>query len=631
MGPDRRPDYLRLTKFFGKLFLINFAIGVVTGIVQEFQFGMNWSDYSRFVGDVFGAPLAIEGLLAFFLESTFLGLWIFGWDRLAPTAARACIWIVHVGTLLSAYFILAANSWMQHPVGYAFNPDDRSGRARPTSWAVLTNSTQLVTFPHTVLAAYLTGGAFVARGRAVAARPPLDRRRRPADVRHGNPDRRLGDGGGRDRRRRHRRRPGQDHDRPAADEDGGGRGALRHRAARVVLHLHDRIPGRLRGEVRDQDPRPAVVPGHGQASTARSRASTSSATQYEETYGQDPGATYYTAGDYVPIIPVTYWAFRLMIGLGMLAALVAAPCCSGDARGRRAARAGVGLGGHRPAAAAGRRELVRLDLHRDGPAAMGRLRPDDDRARGLARRQRRPRRWISLSSLTLLYAVLMVVEIGLMLRCDPRRRRSVRGTTRPDADSRRRPTPRLRVLRGTAMELTTVWFCLIAVLWVGYFILEGFDFGVGMLLPVLARDETERRVLINTIGPVWDGNEVWVLVAGGATFAAFPEWYATLFSGFYLPLLLILVALIVRGVAFEYRAQASTTRPGAPLGPAIFVGSFVPAAAVGRGLRQHRPRCRHRRRQGVRRQRLRPAQPLRTARRLTTLGCSSPTVRCSSR
>src|SRR5690349_20623694 len=105
------------------------------------------------------------------------------------------------------------------------------------------------------------------------------------------------------------------------------------------------------------------------------------------------------------------------------------------------------------------------------------------------------------------------------------------------------------------MELTTVWFILIAVLWVGYFTLEGFDFGVGMLLPWLARDDRERRVMINTIGPVWDGNEVWLLTAGGATFAAFPEWYATLFSGFYLPLLLILGALIVRVVAFEWRGQ----------------------------------------------------------------------------
>ena len=127
------------------------------------------------------------------------------------------------------------------------------------------------------------------------------------------------------------------------------------------------------------------------------------------------------------------------------------------------------------------------------------------------------------------------------------------------------------------MELTTVWFILIAVLWIGYFSLEGFDFGVGMLLPFLAKDDTERRVMYNTIGPVWDGNEVWVLVAGGATFAAFPEWYATLFSGFYLPLLLILVALIVRGLAFEYRHHRSEARWKRRWDLALIVGSYVPA------------------------------------------------------
>jgi cytochrome d ubiquinol oxidase subunit II len=131
------------------------------------------------------------------------------------------------------------------------------------------------------------------------------------------------------------------------------------------------------------------------------------------------------------------------------------------------------------------------------------------------------------------------------------------------------------------MELTTVWFILIAVLWIGYFTLEGFDFGVGMLLPVLAKDDTERRVMINTIGPVWDGNEVWLLVAGGATFAAFPEWYATLFSGFYLPLLIILVALIVRGLAFEYRAKRDDDRWRGRWDLALIVGSFVPALLWG--------------------------------------------------
>lgn len=154
------PRYLRMTKYWGTLFLINFAMGVVTGIVQEFQFGMNWSDYSRFVGDVFGAPLAIEGLLAFFLESTFLGLWIFGWDRLPQRVHLACIWLAAIGTVLSMYFILAANSWMQHPVGYRFNPD--SGRAELTDFgAVLTNSTAVGAFTHTLTACFLTAGVFV--------------------------------------------------------------------------------------------------------------------------------------------------------------------------------------------------------------------------------------------------------------------------------------------------------------------------------------------------------------------------------------------------------------------------------------------------------------------------------------
>ncbi|MDP1851871.1 MAG: cytochrome ubiquinol oxidase subunit I [Candidatus Planktophila sp.] len=153
-------QYLRATKFFGKLFLINFAIGVVTGIVQEFQFGMNWSSYSRFVGDIFGAPLAIEGLLAFFLESTFLGLWIFGWDRLPKKLHLASIWLAATGTLLSAYFILAANAWMQHPVGYVFNPE--KNRAELTDIVeVLTQKTALATFFHTIPAAALTGGAFI--------------------------------------------------------------------------------------------------------------------------------------------------------------------------------------------------------------------------------------------------------------------------------------------------------------------------------------------------------------------------------------------------------------------------------------------------------------------------------------
>jgi cytochrome bd ubiquinol oxidase subunit I len=150
--------WLRLTKFFGTLMLINFAIGVATGLVQEFQFGMNWSVYSKYVGDVFGAPLAIEGLAAFFLEATFLGLWIFGWNRLSPRLHLATIWLAALGTWLSGYFILAANSWMQHPTGYTV----RNGRAELTSvWDLLTAKWAVWAFGHTILAGITVGAVVV--------------------------------------------------------------------------------------------------------------------------------------------------------------------------------------------------------------------------------------------------------------------------------------------------------------------------------------------------------------------------------------------------------------------------------------------------------------------------------------
>jgi cytochrome d ubiquinol oxidase subunit I len=309
--------WLRLTKFFGKLFLINFALGVVTGIVQEFQFGMNWSDYSRFVGDVFGAPLAIEGLLAFFLESTFLGLWIFGWDRLSPRVHVACIWAVHVGTLFSAYFILAANSWMQHPVGYRFNP--QTGRAEMTDFAaVLFNKVQLVTFPHTVLAAYMTGAAFVV---GISFWSMLRKRN--------------------------------------VEDRGVYRLGLRTGAAvLLVAGLGVAVSGDISGKIMTQvqpmkmaaaealydTKQPAAfslltlgtpdgktekfsvkVPGllsflATGSTNGRVEGINQLRVQYERTYGSDPGARYYSPDGYVPYIPVTYWSFRLMMGLGVLGA-----------------------------------------------------------------------------------------------------------------------------------------------------------------------------------------------------------------------------------------------------------------------------------------------------------------------
>ncbi len=156
----KKDVYKKMTKFWGKFFLINFAVGVVTGIIQEFQFGMNWSDYSRFVGDVFGAPLAIEALLAFFMESTFIGLWIFGWKRLPKKVHLASIWLVALGTVLSSLWIMAANSFMQNPVGYQL----ANGRAEMIDfWAVITNGKLLVALPHTLFASFATA-AFLVMG-----------------------------------------------------------------------------------------------------------------------------------------------------------------------------------------------------------------------------------------------------------------------------------------------------------------------------------------------------------------------------------------------------------------------------------------------------------------------------------
>ncbi|MGD0861692.1 MAG: cytochrome ubiquinol oxidase subunit I [Candidatus Limnocylindrales bacterium] len=302
--------YLRLTRFFGELFLINFAMGVATGIVQEFQFGMNWSDYSRFVGDIFGAPLAIEGLLAFFLESTFLGIWIFGWDRLPRKVHLATIWIVAVGTVISAYVILAANSWMQHPVGYAIN--QTTGRAELKDFfAVLFNPTVLMAFPHVIAGAFMTGGAFVL-GVAVW------------------------------RLLRHRTQEEESPFRTAAKV---GASVLLV-AGLVVVISGDQLGKSI---AVDQPMKLAAAEGLYQTEQPASFSVftlwdlngneivslkipnllsflatgdiNGKVSGIDDLQAQD--VALYGAGDYSPIVPVTFWSFRLMIGVGSLAALAA--------------------------------------------------------------------------------------------------------------------------------------------------------------------------------------------------------------------------------------------------------------------------------------------------------------------
>jgi cytochrome d ubiquinol oxidase subunit I len=418
----RDPAYLRLTKFFGKLLLINFAIGVVTGIVQEFQFGMNWSDYSRFVGDVFGAPLAIEGLLAFFLESTFLGLWIFGWDKLPGRLHAGCMWIVHLGTLFSSWFILAANSWMQHPVGYRY--DAETGRAELTDFAaVMFNKVQLVTFPHVILAAYLTAAAFM-----VGVSGWLYAKRRRAE-----------DAG----------------DESAAEDRSMHRKAIRIGAAvAMVAGLGVAVTGDLQGKVMTEVQPMKMAAAEGLYETRESCAPFSVFTlgtpdgreekfaltvpcllsflgtgsfdgrvegiddlreAYRQEYGQDPGTVYYRASDYVPVIPVTYWSFRFMITFGMASAAGAALVLWLTRRGRTpTARWFPALCIALPLGALAGNSFgwIFTEMGRQPWVVFGLMTVDHAVSPSVSTTEA----WISLLTLTSLYGVLAVVEVGLILR-----------------------------------------------------------------------------------------------------------------------------------------------------------------------------------------------------------------------
>lgn len=300
----------RASRFWGRIMLVLFALGVVTGIVQEFQFGMNWSTYSRFVGDIFGAPLAMEALVAFFLESTFLGLWIFGRDLLSKKVHLATIWLAALGTVISAYFILAANSFMQHPVALRY--DAARNRVELTSiWKLLTNSTQLVTFPHTIFAAFLTAGAILVSGSLW-----------------------------------HLRRGGADAD--AVHRKVAGLGLV----VVLVSAIGVSIVGHIQGQIMTkQQPMkmaaaealwhtksnaPFSLFAYGDVSKGRNKIDLTvpdglsilatdrpSGTVQGITEVQAAEAAKYGPGNYKPIIGLAYWCFRLMIGFGALAGLIA--------------------------------------------------------------------------------------------------------------------------------------------------------------------------------------------------------------------------------------------------------------------------------------------------------------------
>jgi cytochrome d ubiquinol oxidase subunit I len=314
-----KPVYLRATRFWGGILLVSLAMSAVTGIVQEFQFGMNWSAYSRFVGDVLGAPLAFAALIAFFLQAACTGVWIFGWGRLKPAVHLTAIWLVAFGAMAGAYVLLAANAFMQHPVGYQLN--ETAGRAELTDLgAVLTNPFVLAAFPHTVFAAWLTAGTVV-----VAVSGHHCRRRRDLDVHR--PAMRLG----------------------VLTTLVGGLGLvlsgdslgkvmtatqpMKTAAAEALHQTTYNAPFSLLavGPLDGSTGTPLIeIPGLlSFMATGSTRG---------EVQGIDDLNAHYSAlygpGDYVPYLPATYWTFRLMIGLGMIAVAMAVVVWWTTRRGR---------------------------------------------------------------------------------------------------------------------------------------------------------------------------------------------------------------------------------------------------------------------------------------------------------
>ncbi|MFT4122713.1 MAG: cytochrome ubiquinol oxidase subunit I [Microbacteriaceae bacterium] len=320
-----RLHWLRLTRLFGRIFLINFAMGVVTGIVQEFQFGMNWSNYSRFVGDVFGAPLAMEGLFAFMLEATFIGVWIFGWDRLPRGVHLASIWLTSIATIMSAYFILCANAFMQNPVGYEI--DESTGRARLTDlWAVLTNQVALAAFPHTLFASIMFAAVVVVAVAAWQLRAGRHRQTMRAALKFGTVGNILAFAG------------------TALSGDQLGLAMVRTQPMKMAAAeaMYNTASGADASfslfSLGTPDGTSEIFSLRipyllSFLSTHTFSGTVEGINDLQAEYAQQFGA-----GDYTPIIWVTYWAFRWMIGLGALSMVISVVGLWLTRRGRQVPR-----------------------------------------------------------------------------------------------------------------------------------------------------------------------------------------------------------------------------------------------------------------------------------------------------
>ena len=479
--------YLDMTRFWGKLFGINFALGVATGLTMEFQFGTNWSFYSNYVGDIFGAPLAMEALMAFFLESTFVGLFFFGWQRLNKYQHLLVTWLVAFGSNLSALWILNANGWMQYPTGAHFDIDTL--RMEMTSFSELVfNPVSQVKFVHTVMAGYVTGAMFIM---AISAWYLLRGRERDVALR--------------------------------SFAIGSVFGTL---AIIGTLQLGDSSayevaqvqPVKLAAMEGEWQTEPAPAPFHVVAWPEQDQERNAFAIKIPALLG----------------ILATHSLDKPVPGLKNLMAETYPRL----QRGRMAwlLMQEISQGNREP-------HVLQAFRGLEGDLGYGML---------LSR-----------------YAPDMNHVTAAQYQA------AMRGAIPQVAPV----FWSFRIMVGCGSLLLLVM--LIGVILVVFMISDGFDMGIGCLLPLVARNDDERRIVINSVGAHWEGNQVWLILAGGALFAAWPRVYAAAFSGFYVAMILVLCSLFFRPLAFDYRGKIADARWRKMWDAGLVIGSLVPPVVFG--------------------------------------------------
>ena len=528
-----RPVYRRLFDFWLRVFAVAFGLGVVSGIVMAFEFGTNWSELSRRTGPIQGPLLAYESFTAFALEAAFFGVLIFG-RKLAPRwfYMLACV-MVAGGTTLSSFWILVNNSWMQWPLGYSIGAD---GVFVPTDWkAIIFSPVVWVRFPHMLLAAYVTSAFCIA---ATGAWYLLGGRHR-AEAR-------------------------------TMLRMGLGLAAVLVPVQLLFGHLvgdytHDLQPAKFAAiEARWHDEQPAseVLIAWPDEKTEQNRYAISipylgSLIGSMSLSSKETGLTDFPPADRPPVLAIPFFAFRIMVGLrhADAGARVAGQLAGAERRAGAAALAA--LGDLRFLSAGLHRDLDRLVHRRSRPSALDRLQPaanhgirdsqPDEPAGGDQPGGLRPGLRADLHRGNGLHLSGAEAGAGFAAR---------RRAGRCESEAPVGPSGRCGHRPARRWLMIEFWAAALALTLLLYVVLDGFDLGVGMLFP-FAPGEEARRHMLASISPVWDGNETWLVVSAAVLFGAFPLVYSLLLSAFYLPLLIMLCALILRGVAFEFRAKAS--------------------------------------------------------------------------